>query len=71
MIDGNTFGWMVVAGTLGALAGMLLSRWLRRRRRRREGPPEDGSANGYDRMPSLRVARLSSAIAARCCVKRD
>ena len=41
MIDGTTFVWMVVAGTLGTLAGMLLSRWFKRRRSRREVPPKD------------------------------
>jgi len=41
MIDGATFGWMVLAGTLGALVGMLLSRWLKRRRRDRVVPPKD------------------------------
>jgi len=40
MIDTTTFVWMVVAGTLGALLGMFLSRMLKRRRSR-EVPPEE------------------------------
>jgi len=39
--DGATLSRMVLSGSLGALAGMLLSRWFKRRRSRREVPPKD------------------------------